>query len=125
MPKKRRIDHAPIVKRFAGRLRERRAQAGLTQAELADRAGVAANYVSRLEAARIAPSIDTLERLAEALATTAHDLLPLGDPPDSRGALEDRSRELLERMLEKPDRELVQALVPILARLSEGPSRGR
>ena len=111
--------------RFAARLRAKRVQAGLTQADLADRAGVAANYVSRLEAARAAPGIDTLERLADALATTVHDLLPLADPPDPTAALKEQSRTLLERLLRKEENELIEALVPILARLAEGPDRGR
>ncbi|HEX3151428.1 MAG TPA: helix-turn-helix transcriptional regulator [Gemmataceae bacterium] len=123
MSKKQRIDHAPIVKLFAARLRERRVQSGLTQAELANAASVAATYVSRLEAARVAPGIDMLDQLATALGTTPHDLLPLASPPDTVSILKNRSRTLLERVLQRPERELIQALVPILARLAEGPVR--
>src|SRR3954470_704571 len=82
MPRKYHIDHAPIVKAFAARLREKRVAAGMTQLELAQRAGLAANYISRLEAARIAPGLDTVQQLADALGVTAHDLIPLSDPAD-------------------------------------------
>ena len=119
--KKQRINHAPIVKAFAARLRERRMAAGLTQVELAAGASLSINYISRLEAARIAPGIDTLAQLAAALHTTPHDLLPADDPPGPTAALTERSRTLLEKVIERP--ELVRALVPILAKLAEGPDR--
>ena len=123
--KKRRIEHAPIVKLFAARLRERRLGAGLTQVALADRAGVAANYVGRLEAAMAAPGIDTLQKLATALGTTPHDLLPLGPPPDPLAALQGRGREVFDELLRTADRELMQLVVPLLARLAEAQARGR
>jgi transcriptional regulator with XRE-family HTH domain len=119
--KKQKNEHAPIVRRFAVRLRERRAAAGLTQSELAERAELSTNYVNRLEAAGAAPGIDTLERLADALKTTAHDLLPAREPPDRMAAAAARSRDLLERVINNPEPELILALVPILTRLAESP----
>src|SRR5215510_4770612 len=52
---------------FAGRLRELREQAGLTQKDLADRAGVSKATVADLEQGRYAPSWPTVVSLAEAL----------------------------------------------------------
>ena len=51
----------------AKNLRPLRQAKGLTQEELADRAGVTANYVSSLEREEYAASIDVLEALAGAL----------------------------------------------------------
>jgi DNA-binding XRE family transcriptional regulator len=52
---------------FAGRLRELRERAGLTQKDLADRAGVSKATVADLEQGRYAPSWPTVVALAEAL----------------------------------------------------------
>ncbi|MFI5782335.1 helix-turn-helix domain-containing protein [Nocardia sp. NPDC051570] len=48
-------------------VRERREQLGLTQAELAERAGLKQPAVARLEAGGTMPTIPMLERIAEAL----------------------------------------------------------
>jgi transcriptional regulator with XRE-family HTH domain len=45
-------------------LRERR---GMTQAQLAEKAGVSRTYLARLETARQDPTLSTLEKLAKAL----------------------------------------------------------
>jgi transcriptional regulator with XRE-family HTH domain len=121
--KKKQIRHAEIVRLFAGRLRERRIGAGLTQTELADLAGLTPTYVSRLEAAGAAPGIDTVDRLATALGTTLHDLLPTSPPPDTLGVFRTRGQVLFEQLAKKADQELMQALVPLLARLLETPAK--
>ncbi len=61
------------------RLRRLREQAGLTQAELARRAGVGRVTVVRIEKGRIYARTETLRRLARALGTSLADLLA----PDS------------------------------------------
>lgn len=48
-------------------LRIRRTESGLTQAELARRAGTAAAVVSRIERGLMQPTVPALERLALAL----------------------------------------------------------
>ena len=54
-------------------LRERK---GLTQVELAEKAGVTQSYLARLEAGeRENPSLDVLKRLAEALGVPLSKLL--------------------------------------------------
>ena len=55
-------------------MRERRTQAGLTQAELAERAGVSRQLVAAVEAGRNVPAVDAALRLAGALGTTADEL---------------------------------------------------
>ena len=77
--RKDKIDHKPIVKAFAANLRMLRTARALTQAELANKAGINSNYVGRLERATCAPGIDLVENLATALGATVHELLPTGD----------------------------------------------
>lgn len=65
----------------AQRLQSQRHDAGLTQAELADRAGVSRALISALEAGRHLPRVDAALALATALGTTAEALF--GDPPET------------------------------------------
>jgi DNA-binding XRE family transcriptional regulator len=56
------------------RLRDRRLECGLTQVELAARAGVSRQLVAAVEAGLNAPAVDAALGLARALATTVEDL---------------------------------------------------
>jgi DNA-binding XRE family transcriptional regulator len=58
----------------SSRLRERRLECGLTQADLAARAGVSRQLVAAVEAGQNAPAVDAALGLARALATTVEDL---------------------------------------------------
>ena len=76
--------------RLAARVRERRVDAGLTQAELALRAGVTVETVSRLErllhgrpSPGSNPTLETLARLSEALGVEITELLANRSGPDS------------------------------------------
>lgn len=119
------IKHAAVVEQFAARLRQLRSSRGMTQAELAHRSHVAVSYVWKLESASTAPGIDLLTRLAAALGTTAHDLLPLGPPPDSVATLRDRAKALFDDLLQSADEPTLTMLCPLLARLGESPTRRR
>lgn len=68
---------------FAPRLRELRAKAGLTQAELARRAGVSQPRVAEYEGGRYAPTWEAVVRLALALEVSADAFLrePEETPP--------------------------------------------
>jgi transcriptional regulator with XRE-family HTH domain len=74
-----------VAARLANRLRTLRASSGLTQAKLAERAGVRPETVARLErvvreraSANFNPSVDTLVRLATALGVDIADLFRQG-----------------------------------------------
>ena len=123
--KKTQIRHAEIVGRFGARLRELRRSRGLTQAQLAHEARLTASYVGRLEAGGASPGIDLVQRLADALDTTIHDLLPTEKSPDTEPALKQRAKELFDDLLKSADRETLLMLCPLLARLGESPTRRR
>ena len=59
------------VARNLRRLRQKR---GLSQEELADRAGLNRNYVGMIEREENAPTVDALEQIAKALDISAVEL---------------------------------------------------
>ncbi|WP_232537365.1 helix-turn-helix domain-containing protein [Cystobacter fuscus] len=63
--------------------REARKREGLTQADVAERIGVATEVYGRLERGLLMPSVPTLRRLCVALRLAADSLLALGpaEPP--------------------------------------------
>jgi transcriptional regulator with XRE-family HTH domain len=73
---------------LADRVRQLRLEAGVTQAELASRAGVTVETVARLErvlrgrsSANANPSLETLARLGGALGVEVADLLSIPSKP--------------------------------------------
>ena len=69
------LDHDPIV------LRRRRVELGLTQAAVAEAAGISAAHLSELEGGTRNPSPPTLKRLAETLDCRIADLMPAPAQP--------------------------------------------
>ena len=67
-------------------LRERRIECGLTQAELAARAGVSRQLVAAVEAGHNTPAVDAALGLARALTTSVEELFA-DTPPDVVPAL--------------------------------------
>src|SRR5947209_7792198 len=114
--RKARIDQDEAVRLFAARLREVRRSRGMTQLELSRRAHVTPSYVWRLESGGAAPGIDLVARLAYALGTTSHDLMPETAPPDTLAVLRDQARGLFDVLLGVADRETLLMLNPLLAR---------
>jgi transcriptional regulator with XRE-family HTH domain len=123
--RKVRIEQDEVVRLFAARLREVRRSRGMTQVELSRAAQVTPSYIWRLESGGAAPGIDLVARLARALGTTSHDLLPATHPPDTMAVLRDRARGLFEALLTVADRETLLMLNPLLTRLVEASGRSR
>ena len=117
------ITHPEIVRRFAARLRELRRQRGLTQKELAERAELTETYLSRLESVGAAPGIDLVDRLATALGTTVHDLLPLTDQPDTRVALRREAERLVGNLVGTADQPALILLNSLLAMMAEAAAK--
>jgi transcriptional regulator with XRE-family HTH domain len=63
------------VAHIGKRLKDLRFRAGLTQQELADRAGTTQTTVARIERDMVEPEVTTIRKLAEALGATPGDLL--------------------------------------------------
>ena len=54
-------------KKLAKILKDAREKAGLTQAEVAEKAGIHFNYYARVERGEVTPRVDIVENLARAL----------------------------------------------------------
>jgi transcriptional regulator with XRE-family HTH domain len=63
------------IEKIAMRIKALRAKRRITQAELAERAGISHGYLARLETGRQDPTITTLEKLAKALKVPVEKLL--------------------------------------------------
>ncbi|TPK86563.1 helix-turn-helix transcriptional regulator [Mesorhizobium sp. B2-4-13] len=62
---------------FATNLRQIRSSNGLTQEELAERAGLSARYIGSIERADVSASVTVLGRIADALGVEPHMLVRL------------------------------------------------
>ena len=65
------------------RMRDRRRELGITQAQLAEMVGTAQARISQIENGESEPSIDVLMRLARALGVTTDYLLGMGESEES------------------------------------------
>ncbi|RKY30675.1 MAG: transcriptional regulator [Candidatus Omnitrophota bacterium] len=63
-----------IYKMIGKRIREERKRKGLTQEDLAFKAGVSVNFIGQIERATKKPSIDTLEKISSALGIELKNL---------------------------------------------------
>jgi transcriptional regulator with XRE-family HTH domain len=71
--------------RFGQVVRERRAELGLSQEDLAELCGFDRKSISRVETGAFSPSLDRVWRLADSLDLSISDLFAdLADPPPKR-----------------------------------------
>ena len=106
---------------FGEYLRGLRKGAGLSQRELAERAGIDFTYLSKIENARVEPPAETtLRALARALAADPEELLARARkmPPDQKRLVAQGSAEkalLLRRIAQTPmTEERVQRMLRLL-----------
>jgi transcriptional regulator with XRE-family HTH domain len=64
------------TKKVAKKLKALRLERDLTQAELAEKAHMSANYYAKIERGLVRPSVDMYERIAKALKATSSDIFP-------------------------------------------------
>jgi transcriptional regulator with XRE-family HTH domain len=62
---------------FCERVKARRKELGLTQVQMAERLGVTQPTYAGFESGRFDPGLKTIYRIADALETTVHDLMPV------------------------------------------------
>ena len=108
-------------------VREARTRAGLSQRELAARAGTTQSVVGRLEAAVGSPRVETVERLLRAAGFRARVELEPITPEDAVVAVykADIDRTLLRETLRKTPEERVRALQALHDLVVEARRAGR
>lgn len=72
-------------------MKSRRKELGLSQIELAEKVGSASNYISKIEAERQFPSVEMIEKLAEALQMDTVELFALSNQKKDRIFIEKAS----------------------------------
>jgi transcriptional regulator with XRE-family HTH domain len=82
------MDAAHILALGMKRLRARH---GLSQAGLAERAGLSTQYIAALEQQKKGPTLQTLDALAQALGVRVSDLLATGEGREKKNAAQDVS----------------------------------
>lgn len=63
-------------KQIAQKLKDTRLKKGLTQEDLATKAGISTNYYARVERVEVTPSVETIEKLVKALGVKSSEILP-------------------------------------------------
>lgn len=88
-----------MLRTIGERVRALRDRAGLTQAQLADAAGIEAVTLSRYECGARSPSVSTLGRIARALGVPVSDVVDDGRslPPPVRRPAEEAALRVLAR----------------------------
>jgi transcriptional regulator with XRE-family HTH domain len=65
-----------VTRQVADNLRQLRLQKGLTQVELAKKAGINDNYYARLERAELSPTLEKFEKVVKTLQVKSSKVLP-------------------------------------------------
>ena len=81
------------AQRFGRYIRQLREERGLTQSELATRAGLAVDSVRRIERGQLSPSLKSLAKLAEGMEISLHSMFGGYEAPGA--FLADRICDLL------------------------------
>ena len=92
---------ANIKEILAINLKKNRRRLGITQPELAERAGLSTHYLGMVEIARNFPSADALERLATALDIKSNELFSVADSPEI--AMEQLQQTILDSLDKRLD----------------------
>jgi transcriptional regulator with XRE-family HTH domain len=117
----------PLDARHVARaLRDHRRAAGMTQSELAERAGLAFETVSRLESGREPPSLRSIVAMAEALGTSLDAIVTPGDEPP-KVASNDLPIEMRRLISASRDLEprLIRHLTAVASAMRRGPAPGK
>lgn len=103
------IDYKAMAKRMSKIRKEK----GMTQAQLAEKAGLTNNYISNIETQHSIPSLETLVKICAALEVTPNDLL-IGSVQTSNEYLLDDSFEKFLQCTPKEKRLINKFIVAFL-----------
>jgi transcriptional regulator with XRE-family HTH domain len=102
---------ANVKEILAKNLKKNRRRLGITQPELAERAGLSTHYLGMIEIARNFPTADMLERLASALGIKSNELFSVSDFPEmAMEQLQQAILDVLDKRLDNLDQTIENAL---------------
>lgn len=104
-----------MPEKFSDRLRKTRLDRGLSQADLAKRAGLQPAAISHFETEERSPSFENLRRLADALEISIDYLLVRTPEPESAGPVVDRLYRDFRKMSAE-DQDTIAKMAEMLAR---------
>lgn len=125
-----------MLRRLATNIRRRRLELGLTQQQLAERAGISCKYLGKLEASRlkgqVCPSVTVFAALCRSLELSPNELLEpahAGTEARSRATRRMANRDLSAQALKVSDKpaflllSLVQHIIELESRTAPQPPR--
>ena len=89
---------------LANNLKKNRRKIGLSQAKLAEKAGISTQYIAMIELSRQFPTPEVLERIATAFDIEAYELFAVSSSPESS----------MERLHKDIIREIREVIVEVL-----------
>ncbi|OMD12609.1 helix-turn-helix transcriptional regulator [Paenibacillus sp. FSL E2-0274] len=98
-----------VVKRVGDRIRHIRKEKGLSQEQLAERAGLHNNYVGQVERGEKNLTIETLEKIVSGLDISLEEMFRFLDPMEQQDVLGEIVRLLTERPVQ--DQEMALQLL--------------
>jgi transcriptional regulator with XRE-family HTH domain len=105
------------VQAWVGRsIRVARKAQGLSQFQLAERSGLSADFIGKVERGTTSPSLESLKAIADALRLPLRDLF-VGEP--GLGPAQEALMELM-RLCEERDKEDIELLVGIARLIFQG-----
>ena len=81
---------------LAGNLKAFRHKSGLSQAKLAEKAGISTQYIAMIELSRQFPTPEVIERIAKALEIEAHELFAVPISPEN--AMERLHKDIIKEI---------------------------
>jgi len=102
---------ADVKEILARNLKKHRKRLGITQPQLAEKAGLSTNYLGMIEVARNFPTADVLERLSGALGIKSNELFSVSDSPErALEQLQQAILDIIEKKLDTLDQTIEYAL---------------
>jgi len=83
---------------LANNLKANRKKCHLSQAKLADKAGISTQYIAMIELSRQFPTPEVLERIAAALGIKSHELFSVAQTPEN--AIERLHKDVIKEVRE-------------------------
>lgn len=96
------------------RIRFLRKKKGLNQGELAEKVGINPSHLSRLENGKYQPSVDALQKIAEALEVSVDFLLSDDESGELEVKIENKSLSERLRLIDTLDEADQQALIQVI-----------